>query len=213
MELVIIGAGGHALDVLTAARELDDYYRLAGERLDVVGVIADGDVDADRLARVGVSHLGGVDALADHAGASYVVAVGAGDVRERLAVQAEAAGLTPATLVHPDASIGQDVSIGTGSVILAGARVTNNVRVGIHVHVNQGVTVAHDVSLGDYVTLNPQAAISGNVTVGRGATVGTGAVVRQGQVVGAGAMVGAGAAVVADVDPGTTVVGVPARAR
>ena len=45
------------------------------------------------------------------------------------------------------------------------------------------------------------------------AFVGAGAVVRQGVNIGSGAVVGAGAAVVSDVDPNTTVVGVPARSR
>lgn len=211
MDLVIIGAGGHGLDVLTVARELDLWLATAGHGVAVLGFIDDGPVDGERLARVGARHLGGSEVLADHAGASYVVAVGSGTVRERLAARAEAAGLLPATLVHPDASRGADVEIGAGSVILAGARIGSHVRIGAHVHINQGATVGHDVVLEDYVTLNPQAAISGHATIRAGATVGTGATVNQGLVVGAGAMVGAGAAVTADVPAGVTVVGVPAR--
>jgi acetyltransferase-like isoleucine patch superfamily enzyme len=65
--------------------------------------------------------------------------------------------------------------------------------------------------LGDHVILNPGATVTGAVTVGAGAMVGAGAVVRQGATVGEGAVVGAGAVVVDDVEPGTTVVGVPAR--
>jgi acetyltransferase-like isoleucine patch superfamily enzyme len=56
----------------------------------------------------------------------------------------------------------------------------------------------------------PGAHISGAVHVEEGADVGTGASVIQGITVGAWSVVGAGAAVVRDVEPHTTVVGVPA---
>jgi acetyltransferase-like isoleucine patch superfamily enzyme len=46
-----------------------------------------------------------------------------------------------------------------------------------------------------------------------GASLGTGCVILGGVTVGGGALIGAGAVVTADVAPGETVVGVPARAR
>ncbi len=47
--------------------------------------------------------------------------------------------------------------------------------------------------------------------IGTGALIGTGAQVLQYLQVGAGAIVAAGAVVTRDVNPGTTVVGIPAR--
>ena len=55
--------------------------------------------------------------------------------------------------------------------------------------------------------------LSGGVTVEDGAFVGAGAVVIPGLRIGAAAVVAAGAVVVDDVAGGTTVLGVPARAR
>jgi acetyltransferase-like isoleucine patch superfamily enzyme len=54
--------------------------------------------------------------------------------------------------------------------------------------------------------------LSGQVTVEVGAFLGAGAVVLPGLRIGAGAVVAAGAVVTADVLPGQTVMGVPARA-
>ena len=59
--------------------------------------------------------------------------------------------------------------------------------------------------------MNPGAHISGNVSLGHGVMIGTGAAVIQGCTVGDWAVIGAGAVVIRDVEPGVTVVGVPAR--
>ena len=207
VETIIVGAGGHGRDVLVALRDHDGRF---GPRT-FIGFVDDGEPDMTRLDRLAAPFLGKTDELARFAGAGFVVGVGDPRVRRSLADRAVMAGLVPVTVIHRQATVGDDVTLGDGSVLCAGARVTTNVRAGVHVHVNINATVAHDVVLGDYVTLNPQAAVSGDVHLGDGATIGTGAAVRQGLAIGQGAVVGAGAAVVADISPGATCVGVPAR--
>jgi len=59
----------------------------------------------------------------------------------------------------------------------------------------------------------PGATLAGLVQIGACAFIGTGAAVLPRCRVGADAIVGAGAVVVADVPPGVTVYGVPARIR
>jgi acetyltransferase-like isoleucine patch superfamily enzyme len=57
----------------------------------------------------------------------------------------------------------------------------------------------------------PTVNISGGVVIGEGVLLGTGAQVLQYVSVGPGATVGAGAVVTKNVEPGTTVVGIPAK--
>lgn len=212
MDLVIIGAGGFGREVLDIVNASNgDGPGIPETSLNFLGFIDDGVPDADRLARIGATHLGGVDALRDFAGTSYLVGVGSPAVKAMLVARAEAAGLVPHTLVHPGATLGADVEVGAGTVLCAGVRITTNVRIGRHVHINLNATVGHDTVVEDFVTVNPLAAISGDVIVRRGAMVGTTACVNQGLEIGAGAVVGSGAAVIRDTDAGTTVVGVPAR--
>jgi acetyltransferase-like isoleucine patch superfamily enzyme len=59
--------------------------------------------------------------------------------------------------------------------------------------------------------LNPTVNISGGVELGDGVLVGTGAQVLQYLKIGDGAQIGAGAVVNKNVNPDTTVVGVPAK--
>lgn len=212
MDLVIIGAGGFGREVLDVARAVDLHGSSGGLEVNVLGFIDDGEVDHDRLRRIGSALLGDSAALSRYGGAHFVVAVGDPRVRERLVQVALDAGLVVAPpLEHPESTVGSDVTIGDGSIICAGVRVNSSARIGDHVHLNPNVNVGHDAVLEDYVSVNPLVAVSGNVIVQRGALVGTTASINQGLTVHAGSTVGSGAAVIRDVPPRATVVGVPAR--
>ena len=205
--LVLIGAGGHARVVLDAAR--------------LAGWTIDGLVDRDGSGREidGARILGDDTALAElrTRGTTHaVVAVGSirpGGLRADLFARLVAAGLEPAVIVHPSATVSARATVAPGSVVLAGAIINPGADIGRNVIVNTGAVVEHDCVIGDAVHLSPRSVLGGNVTVGSGAHVGIGAVVIQGLTIGAGALVAAGATVVDDVAPGTTVLGVPARPR
>jgi len=143
---------------------------------------------------------------------AFTVAVGSGIDRSVNFDLLGAAGLDPATLIHPTAVVGSVVTMEPGQTVCAGTVITTNVQLGVGTQINMLCTVAHDVVVGDFVTLSPGAIISGDVTIGSFATIGSNASVIPSVTLGEGCTVGAGAAVIRDVEPGTTVVGVPARA-
>lgn len=205
--LVIIGAGGFGRechDIVVAMNEQEPQW-------DFLGFIADPEPDRDLMDRRGTRWIGTTKALRQHAGVSFIVGVGDPAVRERLAQDAERAGLLPGILIHPNASLGMDVAIGEGTVICSHSSITTNVRIGRHVNVDQNVAVGHDTSLSDYVRINPGATVAGGVTLSRSVLVGTNAAVIQNVRIGEATVVGAGAVVLNDVPSGVTVVGVPAR--
>lgn len=138
------------------------------------------------------------------------IAVGAGGVRERLAIEALSLGFTLATVVHPSATVSKHAAVGAGCYIGPQAAVNIATVLGRCVIINTSASVDHDCVLGDFVHIAPGAHLAGNVSVGTRSWVGLGAVVRGGIRIGADATVGAGAAVVKDVADGVTVVGVPA---
>lgn len=204
--LVIVGAGGFGRECLDIVEALN----AAGAAIEVVGFVDDGGGDAEVLARRSVACLGPVDQAARHAD-RYVVAIGDGAARRRIADELEAAEMWATTLIHPEASIGSDCRLGSGTILNTGARATTNITLGRHVQLHANCTVGHDATLADYVSVYPGATISGSVRLDEQVTVGTGANVLPGVHIGAGAFVGAGAVVIDDVPPGSTVVGVPAR--
>jgi len=207
-DLVIVGAGGHArevLDILEAA-ELDGApYRLLGF-LD----------DDPRLAGASVRDrpiLGGLAWLLARArgDVSYVLGIGAPAAKARIAGQCHRARRRAATLVHPRALVTARVALGEGAVLAAHALVTSDVRLGDHVHLNVHASVSHDCDVGAYTHLAPGARLAGGVRIGQGCDVGIGAVVIPSVTIGSWSVVGAGAAVVDALPDDCTAVGVPAR--
>ncbi len=144
-------------------------------------------------------------------GHAFLVAIGASTARLEVARRLEAIGARPSSLVHPAAVVGPDGTMGVGCLVMALAHVSSSVQLGDHVQVHYGCTVGHDCTLDAGATVLPGANVAGSVRLGAGATVGSGAQVLQGLEVGDGATIGAGAVVTHDVEPGTVVVGVPAR--
>lgn len=204
--LVVVGAGGHAREVL----DLIDAINADRPQYDVVGLLADWEPDPAPLAVWELDWLGSIRRL-EELDPDVAFVIGIGDSRARRDIDARISGRDSPVLVHPNATVGRAVALGPGSVVCSHVSITTNIRCGRHVHVNRGATIGHDTVLGDHATLSPGVSISGNVTVGDSAFLGTGAVVNPGLTVGAGATVGSGAVVIRDVDPGLTVVGVPAR--
>lgn len=212
-KIVIIGAGGFGRNVVSFISDINAYAQANGlpPQWEILGIIDDGTPDMTYFHKMGVEFLGDTDILADLSkGVYYTVAIGSGAARRSIARHANAEGLIPATLIHPDTSIGALVTIGEGTVICPGARLTCNIEVGQHAQINMNVTIGHDAVLRDYCTIFPLNAVSGFVTLGEACTLGANSVINPGLTVGEGAYVGSGAAVVDDVDDYTVVAGVPA---
>jgi len=205
--LVLLGAGGHASDVLGVVEALN-----AGQPSFVVVGVLDDDpaADASRFEGRGVTVLGSLDLLAG-LDARWVAAAGWPAGRRRVVERAEASGRAAATLVSPLADVGHGVVIGTGTVVMGSARLSPRSRLGEHALVSYLAAVGHDSTVGAGSSVMPGAVLSGGVEVGALALVGTNATILEGLRVGDGATVGAGAVVTRDVAPGAVVVGVPAR--
>jgi len=208
--LVLLGGGGHASDVLAVIEAMVGQ----GARVDLVYVADDHWARPDRFEgrAVEVKMVESIEAGATMA--PFIVAVGYPGGRRHLHDLAVATGAVPADpIVHPDASLGTTTTVAPGAVVMGRTWVSPGARIGAHTHVGYGVTVGHDTQIGPFCSVMPGACIGGDVVIDEGVLIGANATVLQGLTLGTGAVVGAGAVVTQDVEPGATVIGVPARER
>jgi sugar O-acyltransferase (sialic acid O-acetyltransferase NeuD family) len=195
----------HVAGTASFAAEIVEYARAAG--LEVAGLIEL--VDASRVGTV--RH--GLEVVApDAPPAGGTAVIGAGGDRDAMWSLLAGHGWSPATVVHPAAVVSPSAGLAPGCVIGPLAVLGAGARVGEQALVGRGALVGHHVRIGPGATVNPGANIGGNSSVGRGAQLGMGATIVHRVSVGAGAVVAAGAVVVGDVEAGSRVQGVPARA-
>ena len=204
--LLIIGAGGHAREVLWLAS------RCLPETQIQVAVEAGWEEPA-ALHGIRVVTL---DSLTDRlSDLDCIIAIGDCAARKRIAGKLDAAGATSISLIDPSVLKSSSVLVGAGTIVCGGAVLTCDVEVGRHVIVNTGCLVHHNVIIGDYSTLAPGVRIAGHVELGSEVYVGIGATIINGTGrrplrIGDCAVVAAGACVTKDVPDGAMVAGVPA---
>lgn len=205
----IYGASGFGREVMSLARtDAQDF----GTEL----VFIDDDSSAPAMLN-GYRCVAWLDFLAEDAPSKAVaVAIADSIVREKLTMQAVAAGVDVHEVRARSVVIGDNVKIGAGAILQPFVTLTVDVRIGKGFHANIYSYVAHDCVIGDFVTFAPGVMCNGNVRIEDHAYIGTGAILKQGTpekplVIGAGAVVGMGAVVTKSVPDGVTVVGNPAR--
>jgi UDP-perosamine 4-acetyltransferase len=208
-KVIGLGAGGHSKCLL-------DIISFNVGSFEVIGFL-DSDILKHGQLWCGFQVLGGDELLPqmkDKGVTDFFVGLGStGNLtpRAELFRHGRSSGLVPLTLVHPSATLSPSVKLGAGACIMAGVIVNANTRLGDNVCLNSGSIIEHDCSIADNCFVGPGAILGGSVTMLDQTFVGMGAVIRQGQHIGGCSLIAAGAVVVADVQPGTKVAGVPAR--
>jgi sugar O-acyltransferase (sialic acid O-acetyltransferase NeuD family) len=204
--VLVLGAGGHGRVVLDILQQcgrqvvgfLDNNREIFGRRIDGVPVLG-GIADIGRIAR-------------EHEAAGAVVAIGDNGVRRGLAREVRRLGLELANAIHPSATISASATLGRNVVAAAGVVVCAHCQVGDSVILNTGCIVDHQTMIGEGTHICPGVRVAGRVKIEAGAFLGIGSTVIPKVIIGCESIVGAGAVVISDVEPMSTVVGVPARA-
>lgn len=203
--LILLAASG-------LAREVAEVARATGQ-FELLGYLDD-DAALKGTTIAGLEVLGGLDTIAEHPTAEFVVCAGSGIARQRMVERLAVAGVTGArfaTVIHPTASVAASCTVATGTVVLAGCVLTADVTLGAHVVLMPQVTLTHDDVIADFATLCAGVTLGGDVRVGRAAYLGMNSAVRERTTIGEEAIVGMGSAVLRDI-PGSEVwAGMPAR--
>ena len=195
---VVLGAGGHARSVADVlGRRGDRVVAVAGEPTGQWEVpVLDGDDDAI--------------AFAVRSDAAVALGIGSGATRLDVLDRVRAAGARAPCVVATTATVSATSELADGVVVLEHAHVGPGARLGRAVLVNTAAVVEHDVVVGAGTHVAPAAVLLGGSSTGDLTFVGAGATILPLVRLGEGTVVGAGSVVRKDVDPGRTVVGVPA---
>lgn len=200
-ELIIIGAGGFALEVFWLATRIG---------INVTGFLAD-NCEVEEV--LGVKVLGGIDDWVNYSNKNFVIAIGSPRGRQSVFERMTANSTKPKflTLVDPSAILGPKVVLGNGCIICAGVVATVDVVLGDHVIVNLNSTIGHETRIGNFVTIAPLVAVSGKVKIFDLVEVGTGAAIREKICLKSGAMLGMGGVLTKDIPENSLFVGNPAK--
>jgi sugar O-acyltransferase (sialic acid O-acetyltransferase NeuD family) len=200
--IFLIGAGGHGmvvLDALVLAEKRSDGISIFDESIERIG---------QKVLDLTVQRF---DPGKKMAGERFHVCIGDNDTRATLFDTLKGGGGLPITVIHPVATIAPSALIAEGTFVAAHAIVAPAAAVGEGSIINHGTIVDHECIVGNFCHLAPGATLAGNVRLGARVLIGAGANILPGVRIGEAAIIGAGAVVTADVPPGTTYVGVPAR--
>ena len=212
-KLVIVGAGGLGREVHRYA--LDSLAAGTAEGYDGFGGFLDDLPDTpDRLRGLGVD-FDFVEPIAEHTVRDdlvYVMGIGTTADRRRIVGLIDGSA-TWGTVVHPTAYVAPSARLGAGVVVAPFAVVSIDTEVGAHTVVNVHCSLGHDCRIGAYGVLSPFVAVSGNAVLEDEVFVGTHATVVPKRTIGRRSQVGAGSVVTRDVEPGSLVIGAPAKGR
>ncbi len=209
-KIVVIGAGGHARETRFLIEELNQAepkYQFIGYLVSDLAALGEYDSRDEVL---------GDFSWFKKINEPIAAAIGIGNPKHRLKVVREIRSLTDKVdfpvLIHPNVVYDPNSCwFEEGVIICSHCSLTVNIHVKKYAYINRSCAIGHEAVIGEGCVINPLSSISGGVIIGDGCLIGTGAIILQYIKIGENATVGAGACVTKDVEPGTTVVGIPAR--
>ena len=183
-EVILIGAGGHAMSLAEFAAENILGYLANEENPDMPGKWFGPDSEAERLAAEGeVFHMAFV-----YSGLPVM------KKRRELIKEYKSKGADFISLIAPTAVVTPNSRIGKGSAVMNGA-IVNRAVLGENVVVNSGAIIEHDCRIGDNTFIGPGAVVGGFTKIGENCFIGLGARISNGITIGNDISVAMGAIV------------------
>ena len=204
--MIIVGAGGHAKEVLGIVRSqyknidiffYDDVTKNLPSLFLNEFVILRNEVEVREVFKKN---------------SDFVLGIGGSTHRYKLGERFMKWGGELKSVICSSASIGHyNMKLGEGLNIMMGAVVTEAVTIGKGSLIHVQSSIHHDCQIGEYCEILPGSHLLGNVKIGNCTSIGSGAIVLPKISIGSGVVVGAGAVVTKNVGDGVTVKGIPAR--
>lgn len=205
--MIVIGAKGHAKDVLVVLNEtlktqsnlifFDDYTKPE---------------EAFFLEKYPIiHHFNKIDFSKQP---EFASAIGDPKIRRTIVEKFIKLGAIYKSIISKHAIIGNlNVDIGEGCNIMPNVFISNNVTIGSGCLINTGAQIHHDVIVGEYCDVSPGAKILGGANIGKNCNIGSGAIILPNVILGDNVTVGAGAVVIENCLTENTIIGVPGKIK
>lgn len=206
-KIALIGGGGHCKSCIDVIESSDKYEIVAildhPDLLDqpVLDYVISGSDDSIALLPQNTQCLVTVGQLST------------ATLRKRLFNLIIQSGLTPATIVSPNATVSKYAQTGEGTIIHHSAVVNADANIGKNCIINTFALIEHDVRIGDHTHISTGARINGGVSVGEACFVGSGAILVQGITITDEVIIGAGSVVTGSITEPGIYYGNPAKKR
>ena len=198
-KLILIGAGGHSQSVI--------------ESLDKKRYVVCGFVDNIKKGKYMNLPIFGDKIIDIDNYKRYVYFVSIGDVyaRKEWFDKLKSLNLTIINIIDKTANISKNVKMGVGNFFGKYSIVNSGATIGDNNIINSKALVEHACILNNHIHISTNATINGDTVVEDLVFFGSTAVANGQLKIGKNSVVGSGSVVIRDVEPFTTVVGVPAR--
>jgi sugar O-acyltransferase (sialic acid O-acetyltransferase NeuD family) len=202
-KLIVVGAGGHARILMDTAE--DAGYTIYG----IIDIHYDG--QEERILNYPV--LGDFSLLNGFDPEKFILALAIGDNSKRATYfnKSHTHDFQIATIIHPTAIVSKNAELDTGVFIGSGAIINAKAKIGKNTIVNTGAIIEHEVDIGNHAHIGPGSRIAGRVRIGDQTFVGIGTSIIDKICVGDNVIIGAGSVILNDIEPDSTVVGVPGK--
>ena len=189
-EIILIGAGGHALSCIEVIEQEGNYL--------IAGLI--GADDHINTIKIGYKVLATDSALQDLSKTYKYAHVTVGqisspDLRMKIYSRLKELGFELPVIVSPRAYVSKHACIAEGTIVMHGAVVNAGATIGANCIINSCALIEHCARVADHCHIATRATINGDVKIGSGAFVGSGAVIKQGLEIGERVVIGMGISV------------------
>jgi sugar O-acyltransferase (sialic acid O-acetyltransferase NeuD family) len=187
LDLILIGAGGHALACIDVIEQQGRYK--------IVGLA--GFPEELKSYCLGYEVIATDDKLAMLVKEIPCALISAGQIqsaklRINLYQQAKRLGFQLPPIIAPTAYVSRHANIGEGTIVMHGAIVHAGAKVGNNCIINSQALIEHNAIVEDHCHISTGAILNGSVIVREGSFVGSGCVVKQGISIGKSCVVGIG---------------------